>query len=358
MFTIFILATSILFYLFWYWIYFQRAKGFCCSGSMMIKPGYTVWLIISFYLVFSVGLRSQTIGIDSPSYVDFFEKSSLFSLQELFYRTNTEWGFLLINKYLSFWKIPYGIFFLVVSVVSIIPVMQYIYRDSKYPLLSLIIYFSIVYPWTYSAMRQCMAIGLTTFSIKFIKNRRFFLFLLVVLLASSIHKTAIIFLPMYFTNRIPFNKKMVFIVLAVCCLVLAYRSVVGEWMTKYARILYEVDSTTGGIRYTLILFVTLFMSIFLFSRIQRNEPDIVPEFYAVMILPFLFRISSFNPVVYRLTWYFEVLSFVFIPNYLSLIRTRWIRISGILVYMVLYIYLMFNTVVSTKMTIYQSWLFI
>lgn len=150
-------------------------------------------------LVIVQGLRADHIGTDLPVY-----KIQYNSIQfQPFNRIATYWGFELGYNFLV-WSlskigISFQIFLITVSIFFNVIFGKFLYRFSPNILLSLILYlFFGIYDFGFSGIRQIIAMGLVLQSTHYIYDKKKYPFLILILLATSIHKVSIIFLPLYF----------------------------------------------------------------------------------------------------------------------------------------------------------------
>lgn len=106
---------------------------------------------------------------------------------------NLEIGFkLLINLCLIFTK-DYQILFAITSIITISLFMYAIYKNSKNKLLSVAIFFlGGFFFQSLNILRQYMAIGIIFFSYRYLLNKKYWIFLIGVVLAFFIHSTSII----------------------------------------------------------------------------------------------------------------------------------------------------------------------
>lgn len=178
-------------------------------------------------LVCIQGLRHETIGIDScNAYRPFFESviggiGNIFDIDDVLY--GFEPGFVIFTKIIKTLFSDTQLYILICSSLSIIPIGYLIYKYADNIPLAFIIFSSfIVYHFGFSGIRQAIAIGITAIAFEFIVKRKPIWFVVFVLLSSSIHSSAILFLiayPLY--HRLRLTPKMLFLV-AICFIVVLF----------------------------------------------------------------------------------------------------------------------------------------
>ncbi len=171
------------------------------------QKAYT-WIAI-LLMILLLGFRHPDMGWDLQAYLPIYDEIGMLSWKELLILhsyPHFEQGYVLFNKFIyNTWN-HYQVLLFVCATISIIPIGYCICKNSKQPLLSIIIYMALpVFLMLFSGLRQAIAIGLTVLAFQCVRNKKLILFILVVLLASLFHKSAICFLvayPLYYI-RLP-----------------------------------------------------------------------------------------------------------------------------------------------------------
>lgn len=179
------------------------------------KPS-TVYLIpIAIWFILVVGFR--VTGPDYGSYKGIYLwYSSNTEYIEIFKKAlrmdsslNMEWLYILINKLIFdiFHAPPFFIVTFVLAAISIPLNYLNIKENSLYPYTTILLFF---FPSFFigenGQMRQALGTIICYFSIRFIKERKVWHYLLAIYLAMGIHSVCIFFLPMYWLARVPLNK--------------------------------------------------------------------------------------------------------------------------------------------------------
>ncbi|MEH7419516.1 EpsG family protein, partial [Neobacillus drentensis] len=109
-----------------------------------------------------------------------------------------------------------------VALLTNLLIVQVLYKYSRMIELSLFAYIAAgMYTVSMNGIRQFLAAAIVFAATKFILNGNWRLFILVVLLASTIHQTALIFIPIYFIVRREAWSKVTFILLGLAVLLAA-----------------------------------------------------------------------------------------------------------------------------------------
>lgn len=161
------------------------------------------FIFISFLLFCIAAFRYKT-GRDYTGYIYFFD--NCLSRTKAF---NYEKGFVFLNK---FFKKNFNSFYLFQFFTMIFCcycTYKSFLKRSSYPIFTLFLYFTMFFLQTDMAQtRQHIAMGVLLCGAEFIRNRKFLLWCLLVLLSMQFHVSAIMAFPLYFTTNKNISVKM------------------------------------------------------------------------------------------------------------------------------------------------------
>lgn len=174
-----------------------------------------VWLSI---LVFAIvaGLR-YNVGVDHLMYLQFYEDMAK---QGWITRETLEPGFLFIIKIFTELNLHFFFFFAFLAAIQLFFV-YYAFRYKKYllPYIGLFIMLGPFFLNWMNGIRQCIVMCFFIFAIEFIQQRKLLLYIISIILASLIHKSAYLLIPIYFLLWKPFkwgqNRTITLIILAL-----------------------------------------------------------------------------------------------------------------------------------------------
>ena len=151
---------------------------------------------------------------------------------------------------------------------------KFIYKYSKNVYLSYILFSCLFYSfYAITGLRQTIATALVVFcGIDLIKERKFYKFVFLIMIASTIHASALCFLPFYWISRINISYKMILVYWGL---------IIGSFLFKNQvfnvfRLISGYDNyefysgATGGTFLLLLLLLALFSSIF-YKKIIGNH---------------------------------------------------------------------------------------
>ncbi len=177
-------------------------------------------IIDRFYVVCSLFLLSailtllcgfRAIGVDQDSYNYFF----MFNMFNNYFDSlsvGVEPGFSVLTTLLK--KVgldSMNYLFLVFALLSVPIKIRFIYKYSKYPILSILIFYSFMYfKQDFTAVRAAVAIGLFLWAIDDLFERNKYKYFIKIALACFFHISSIAYIPIYFLNTTTINKRMYF----------------------------------------------------------------------------------------------------------------------------------------------------
>lgn len=291
-----------------------------------------IFLLLSFIILFLVhAFKNYTTFYDLPIYVTGFYEAADTSWQSLYKDGITsmkcEIGFGLFMKGVSLFSRD-NVFFL--SVVSFLTLSGYFFVIKKYSNAAwLSVFFFLFGPYCRSlfVIRQHFAVAICIFSIYFILKRKLIPYLLLVAIAFSIHKTALVFLPLYFLYRIEDGKKIGYLFFTgLLVLLVSFRMIIvfmAEEVGGYNSYIEETEEVHYN--YTLLTLSLLFIRV-LVMRGSFFKGEIDKLLSIVLCIVSLLSIvgASFESTG-RMILYYTGLSCLYFPNTLEKIKDYKIR---------------------------------
>lgn len=296
-----------------------------------------------FFLFVFMAFRDVSIGTDLKTYLPLFEKLKSSSLID-FIGINSEFigyekGYLLLNYIISFFG-DSRLLLVIISGIYIYSVSHLISKFSPLPFLSLLLF--VLANFYFSGMnllRQYLAIAVLLFSLRYVINRSFIRFIIIVLIASSIHRTALVFTLIYFLYPIQLTRRYVVFVVSIS--LLSY-FVLGQFLFSYLLSLMELSKfekyilagANGGMIF--YLFILCFASLMIFIPFDKRNESTNRTFFHMMLLALL--VQSFAVTIAelaRLTQYFFISFIVYLPCLVSCCKRAGVRLVLIVSFTIL-----------------------
>ena len=260
--------------------------------------------------------------------MDFFNGEKLF---------HYEIGYSLFIKILSSIGISEQVFLAIVSLIIITLIGIVWIKKSKMPGLSILLYFAFgFFTFTFSGLRQSIALSILFFSFLYVEKRNFIKFILSILLASTFHKTAIIFIVAYPLYYIKLKlKHYTFIIPSfIICFILKAKIFVMVAVLFKGR---EVQPESTG-AYGLFIFMigTLILS-YIFYNSDSKEVNAYRNYILVAI--FIQMLASQSNTIGRAGYYFWMFITLLVPEVIKSQKNMLIKyLSGCIVVSFLVIY--------------------
>ena len=318
------------------------------------KQDDSIYTLFGILLVLSivVGFGDMLGGYDRYLYAELFDDtantirngSSLQSSAIMGYMK--EFGYVGINILISRFTANRYIFILTYTfILYILIFFSFKQHVKNYPFACLL-FMALFFFFTFTYLREVMAVAIAWLSMKYIIKRDFKKFLLVMICAYSFHNSAAIFLPMYFIPIRKFRIKNIIIVM-VALLILGISPIPAWFYTNFGaitgseeRVAYyadEMDRNGFRIEYFIESFFFLVILLYNYKKIPLNKTNIV-FFNASLvfcgILLFFIKSSSGG----RLSWYY-MLGIITTITYLYRIPTK--RNKHSIIYLIIIIALLY-----------------
>ena len=300
-------------------IYYLYYALIIILGFILKDKKRELYILTSFLVLFLIiALRHPSMGIDlhygyENGYIGVYSVYSncpwekVFNLNYVFY----EKGFLLFNKVLGIFSKQPQMLLIGTALVSLVPVFFTIYKESEDSLFSILIYLGLPsFLMVFSALRQVIAISLVFLSIVYIRKKKFFTQLILILLAATFHKTALVFLvayPLYYV-KIPLNGRLY----SICFLLILY-CYSRQIMPYLSRIMpaYVIDN--NGSNTLFLVYVLLYGLCSTLDYNGENNGYLNIFYIACCVMCF----EHLNSVIARLAMYFEMSLVLLLPSILK-----------------------------------------
>lgn len=286
--------------------------AFACKNQMTKRLIYAFSIFI---LIFFCGLRDPFLYPDNSSYFDFY-KGDFYAADE----GTLNVGYLFINWVLGFLLPHFQLFCFVIAFFIVYSYSKLITSYSPNVWLSLLLFLLINYLPSFFLLRQYLAMPFVFLSFKYVIERKHIQYLLCVLLAFSIHTTALIIAPMYYMYGLAYNKKNMILITSGTIMAslgfMAIGAIIGSLFPYYSQ---YVEMTVEEPAWQRALMKSYILAVFLFS--------IGKDFYKCGINRLLFFSMLMNVIicvgamnifgVFRLREFFSLADIIGVPVIIS-----------------------------------------
>ena len=286
------------------------------------KPNKSIAFVVFAYIIFWAGMRNSFI--DTFAYKQTFEWISWEHLSTLDFSFNSGWGFdflTIIFKHLISKDSQHWLMF--VAIVSGLCIGITFYKYSHNYFYSVFLFLATTnFTWLMNGIRQFLAVAIIFAATPLIKENKWFKFLLIVLLASTFHGTALLMLPVFFFVRSkPWTSRTMLLfagVLFVLFFTSSFTNILEEIFaeTQYENIGDKIlnDDGVNPIR-VLVFSVTTILAFF--ARNHLPKDDIIVNIFVNMSLVtsglYLIAMATSGILLGRLPIYTQLYQYMLLP---------------------------------------------
>ncbi|MBP1539175.1 MAG: EpsG family protein [Prevotella sp.] len=303
-----------------YLIWFAVIVALYVFGHSKMKRARNVYVLGVYLLGLAlfVGFADMLGGYDRYIYAELFDRMAdanrrgenpFMSESFLFYKSDFGYGmycavvsYITANRYIFIL-----ITTLVIYTLLFVSLKDYV-NDYAF---AVILFMGLFFFFTFTYLRQVMGVVTAWLAVRYIIKRKIIPFLIIVFVAFSLHNSAIIFLPLYFS---PIKKLPMWAVIAVMvvCLLIGLSSIPSSLFEMYGELDAERANATDyaretGFRFEYLLEAVAFLSLILFeySHIPNRKGNVVLLNIALLFCAtLLIFIQSENGG--RLAWYYMI----------------------------------------------------
>ena len=286
-----------------------------------------IFIILSLFS----GLRFN-VGIDYESYVSIFDEREGSFVHEP--------GSVLLFELLREIGATAQLYFLIMAIVTQLFVYKILIKNKNEFWLCVIVYYcvSLFYMASFNSVRNCAAITMTLWSLKYVENKEFLKFSLIILFITiAIHFSAFVFLPLYLIINKSFSKPVVLFFLLMLIIFNSLLWIVLS-MTPYAKYdLSNNDTGDASSNFVKYIFLIISFSLFMFQKRFKNvnENTILCNMnilcFYTLILVVIQSSAHFAMLFQRFNNYFIYSYLLIIPALLSSMSKYRYNVSKIII---------------------------
>lgn len=286
------------------------------SGRKKSKESWFVFFAFLILLLI-IGFRNQSMGVDLIGYLPSFDKLNTYSMKQILSLDsylNYEKGYVIFNKIVGIFYNNKQFFLFVCALFSLIPIGILILNESRITILSLYIYLGIPpFLLLFSGLRQALAIGITVCSFKFLKERKFLPFAIIVILASTFHTSAFVFIIAYPIYGYKMKKSIALGSIISLPIIWYLRTPVFQLAVNLLSINVTIDNN-GAIN-LFIIFTLIYLFSTLFVNRENSKANGLSNLFFVACL--IQALGGVYSIVIRLGYYFMIYLILLIPEIIS-----------------------------------------
>ncbi len=257
----------------------------------------TVWVLIS-------GLRSSHVGADTQRYEVMFEDIKQVTWSELI--SNLQYymsagatkdpGYDLFVKVCQLFTYDYQVYLLIVACIIFIPMGIWIYRNSVDPFTSFLVFSGLFYSFlAITGIRQSMVMSLVVFvGYELLKKNRIKSFIILVLVAASIHRVAMLALLYILIKKVKVTDIGLVISIIISAILFMFRArytLIASGFLGFENYAIQQEGATPftfTVIYLLLIICTMVLSRYLLRSYEDSNMYINAIFVGLMCLPMVF----------------------------------------------------------------------
>lgn len=271
-------------------------------------------IIMTFLHIFVCGFRYMYLTGDLRNYAaDYYNMKDYGLFSDFIIQDGRNTGFFVLMK---FWSGLSGenfqVFLIFIAIITEIVVAVLIYKYSPIPWCSYLVWNCLgFYVFGFSAIKQALAMALVMWAFVYIVEEKAGRFVLLILLAGSIHMPALVLLPAYWLAKRKINKMTIFSYFIAGVLFYLLRN---QIVNIIGNIYYEdeefiLNSSDLGGRFYMIVLILL-CGIVLKGFKEKNFSKL---FNIIAVAAIFQMLSGFDNIFTRLTDYYFQFSILYIP---------------------------------------------
>lgn len=317
-----------------------------------------VFLTISLILtVFFQGLRALHVGTDLSAYLPIFHSlkngESVQIISQHF--TSMELGYLYLNNVISLLNVGDTGFLIIISAVIHVPLFFYLKNVPNDKLLSLFFYYCVIlFAFSFSGLRQAIAVSIVTSSFVFLFRGSYILFYGLVLLASSFHVSALVAILAHPASKINISNRLLLLVSMLGAIFFILREsvlkgIVSMTLDKYSSQTFTSSNNSFSM---LIVFVMIYIVSHYASRINDDKTfNICRNIFLIAI--FIQVTASVSMTAMRAGFYFLIVGGILLERVYLKISVAEHRILARVAMLTMLILFFFYTASSSPLADYE-----
>lgn len=294
------------------------------------RKKYVIFVCI--LLVLQSALRNVAVGSDTYAYFVSFEDiktSSWTQIWQNFYDVyvlgdGKDAGYPLLEKMFQTILPDYRLFLFAVAVFFFWAFGRFLYGNTNHirdVLVGLCVYQVLFYEvYSISGIRQTIAVGFTLIGYEFIRKQKLIPFFTIIIIASLIHKSALLFLPFYYIARLKWSRQM--LIGATVALPLIF-----PWVNRFAALLVQVSASdayldylesdtkaSGAHMFCAFMVLIALASIGKIKTLLANRSVEMHSIVNAFSLAIIFTpLPWVDPTLMRIVMYYSIFSIVLLP---------------------------------------------
>ncbi len=276
----------------------------------------------SLLLILQSGLRNVAVGPDTYAYSLKFVESLKDTWHDIFHNFLTVYvdgegkdaGYYLLQKIFSSIIPDFQCFLIFIAIVFFCAFFSVVsnYTTTKTDVLIVVfVYLSLFYEFfSVTGCRQVLATAFCLFSVYYIRECKLVPFLLIMLVAISVHRSSLIFLPFYFISR---NQKPTLIYWGSVVLIPLLIAFSGRYATELAVLsgadvymMYTEGGAAGSQNFLIFYLIICTFLLAIQNRVLKEDANDLFIFNAIYLALFFIPLTYSSAALMRVVQYYSL----------------------------------------------------
>lgn len=286
-----------------------------------------------------LAFKSEEVGTDTASYMYMYDNAGMTNSIDT--DSRIEYGYQYMSVILNRLFESDQTLFIVSSFIVCLSLFVFLRRTSTNPVLALYFFVTMgFFQFSLTGIRQSLAMAITLFAFPLIQKKRFFIYILVILLAMLFHKSAIFCLPLYWMMNMssnPRNNTLMFLgIIVIYYFAEPFLLTVSE-VLNYD---YGVESTGNGLEFMCVVLLITLLSYKQKDSMTKNKESNAQLIKANYLSLMMWVIRLISRTAERVSFYFMPYTYVSLEEYL-VSRPKSYRVPYIIIASLFATYLFF-----------------
>ncbi|MCD1161126.1 EpsG family protein [Peribacillus frigoritolerans] len=314
----------------------------------ILPNAFFVWLILISFMSF-YALRWET-GTDFVNYYSFYFTYGNTSISELI--GTRDWGFKVLTSVVyKIWPDNFIFYNYILAALTYIPVVLTFRKYSNNFIFTIVLYITMLtYYWPYNGVRQSIACSICFCAYPFLYDKKYFKYVLYVLVAYLFHSTALFLLPfMFILNRKSWSKFIVFslTLLSVSFIFLSsiwdkvihFLEIIGQEKMANDYRVYDYSDDGANILRIAVVMLPILISFIFYKPLKRNNQNIDLLINMSLMCGVFMLFASSVTLLGRLSNYFIFFNALLIPEFTGLFKGKDKSLFQVITVVLFFIYM-------------------
>lgn len=301
------------------------------NNKLSINKKIKTYLFLCFIILGGISsLRGLGVGNDTYGYYLDFNKTNNISW-EVIYNSfkiyivegiGKDVGYNILVKTFQIFSSEFQFFLLFVSVFFYYCFYKFIINNNigsiTGTILSLIVFYVLFYfVFSMTALRQSITMACTFIAYDFIKKNKLIPFLLIILIASFIHKSILIYIPFYFLCKIKKTRVFLILCLLLFPILLIFKNSFLSFINLFAGENVYEENDGAGVFFFATIIITLTLAVIIqYKSLIKNDIYINHYIIALGVTLILLPLAWVHSALLRISMYFSIFLIFIIPRLL------------------------------------------